>query len=190
VYVTHDLAEALVLGDRMAVMRQGRIEQIGHPVAVYQAPGTIATAQLLGFRSLGSLRQHPDDRWTPRSGGEFRGALPVRAGASESVEVFARPDRVRICAPGSGAPDSVAFVGGVIEEVVGLGTHIDVVVSLGTLRLRLVDDPDNASGLRAGAPVDLVVARKDVQVYAADGADWTDRDAAADRSDFVRERAS
>ena len=59
VFVTHDQAEAMALGDRVAVMRQGRIEQIGTPEAIYRAPATrfvagfVGTLNVLGGRVAG-----------------------------------------------------------------------------------------------------------------------------------------
>jgi ABC-type Fe3+/spermidine/putrescine transport system ATPase subunit len=51
-YVTHDQGEAFALGDRVAIMRQGRIEQIGPPEAVYQHPANPFVARFLGLNNL------------------------------------------------------------------------------------------------------------------------------------------
>jgi ABC-type Fe3+/spermidine/putrescine transport system ATPase subunit len=51
-YVTHDQAEAFALGDRVAIMRQGRIEQSGPPEAVYQHPASPFVARFLGLTNL------------------------------------------------------------------------------------------------------------------------------------------
>jgi multiple sugar transport system ATP-binding protein len=48
VYVTHDQGEALSLGDRMALMRRGRLQQVGPPAQVYDDPGTVFVAGFLG----------------------------------------------------------------------------------------------------------------------------------------------
>jgi len=48
IYVTHDQAEALVISDRIVVMNQGRIEQIGDPLMVYKQPATSFTAEFIG----------------------------------------------------------------------------------------------------------------------------------------------
>ncbi|WP_237110943.1 ABC transporter ATP-binding protein [Nonomuraea sp. MG754425] len=52
VYVTHDQVEALTMSDRMAVMNEGRIEQIGPPADLYRAPATTFTATFLGDTNL------------------------------------------------------------------------------------------------------------------------------------------
>jgi len=52
IYVTHDQEEAMTMSDRLAVMRHGRIEQIGHPVDVYEDPQTEFVAGFLGASNL------------------------------------------------------------------------------------------------------------------------------------------
>ncbi|MCG5220052.1 ABC transporter ATP-binding protein [Streptosporangium sp. KLBMP 9127] len=52
VYVTHDQVEALTMADRMAVMNEGRIEQVGAPADLYRAPETVFTATFLGDTNL------------------------------------------------------------------------------------------------------------------------------------------
>ena len=48
VHVTHDQTEAMVLGDRIAVLRDGRVEQIGTPDEVWRTPATSSSARFLG----------------------------------------------------------------------------------------------------------------------------------------------
>jgi multiple sugar transport system ATP-binding protein len=109
VYVTHDQAEALSLGDRVAVMRHGRIAQIGPPLAVYDAPADEFVGGFLGAppmnflparldRGAGRVGLRIGDQTTvaPAALGSHGGdevTLGVRA---ESIEVFdaAGPDRL------------------------------------------------------------------------------------------------
>ncbi|MEK9959462.1 MAG: sn-glycerol-3-phosphate ABC transporter ATP-binding protein UgpC, partial [Pelagibacteraceae bacterium] len=55
-YVTHDQVEAMTLADRMIVMNEGRVEQIGTPIDVYQKPQTIFTAQFIGSPAMNLLK--------------------------------------------------------------------------------------------------------------------------------------
>ena len=52
VYVTHDQEEALAISDRIAILRSGRIEQIGSPEEIYQRPGTAFVAEFLGGTNM------------------------------------------------------------------------------------------------------------------------------------------
>jgi ABC-type sugar transport system ATPase subunit len=53
IYVTHDQTEAMTLGNRIAVFNQGRIEQVGAPVSLYQSPANTFVAQFLGSYTCG-----------------------------------------------------------------------------------------------------------------------------------------
>jgi ABC-type sugar transport system ATPase subunit len=56
VYVTHDQAEAMSLGDRIGVMRDGALEQVGSPVDVYERPANLFVGQFVGTPSMNVLR--------------------------------------------------------------------------------------------------------------------------------------
>jgi spermidine/putrescine ABC transporter ATP-binding subunit len=56
IYVTHDQEEALTMSDRIAVMRGGRVEQIGTPAAIYEAPTTLFVADFIGDTNLLPVR--------------------------------------------------------------------------------------------------------------------------------------
>jgi ABC-type Fe3+/spermidine/putrescine transport system ATPase subunit len=75
IYVTHDQEEALALSDRVAVMRDGRIEQLGTPREVYERPANAFVARFIGETNLlpGVWRQDSDSRWRValRDGTEF-----------------------------------------------------------------------------------------------------------------------
>ncbi len=58
VFVTHDQAEAFAVADTIAILRQGRLEQIDRPEEVYRKPNTAAVAAFLGFRNLIDCRRH------------------------------------------------------------------------------------------------------------------------------------
>jgi multiple sugar transport system ATP-binding protein len=76
-YVTHDQAEAMTLGDRVAVMRDGRLQQIGPPETVYQSPANVFVASFLGSPAMNLVRGRllaGDD-----------GALVVELGAARIV---------------------------------------------------------------------------------------------------------
>ncbi len=55
VYVTHDQTEAMTLGDRVVVMRAGRVQQVGHPQDLYDHPANLFTAGFIGSPSMNFL---------------------------------------------------------------------------------------------------------------------------------------
>jgi len=65
IYVTHDLDEAISLADRIAILRNGHIQQIGTPVELYEKPLTADLAKFMGFRNhlSGQLQANASGRW-------------------------------------------------------------------------------------------------------------------------------
>src|SRR5205823_8987940 len=109
-YVTHDQEEAMTMSDRLAVMRHGRIEQIGEPHDVYERPATEFVAGFLGASNLldGEVAERGEARITVRlsSGGTV--TVPATNGAGSpgsKVRVGVRPEKVRL-EPDDGPSDA------------------------------------------------------------------------------------
>ena len=81
IYVTHDQEEALTMSDRLAVMANGRIEQVGTPAEVYEEPATAYVADFLGVSNLMDATitgRAPDGAWMIRVGEFELEAMAVR----------------------------------------------------------------------------------------------------------------
>jgi spermidine/putrescine transport system ATP-binding protein len=125
IYVTHDQEEALTMSDRLAVMSNGRIEQIGSPAEVYEEPSTAYVADFLGVSNLmpavgeggGSVRMG-DFQFTAT-----RGDL----GARGPVRVIIRPERVDLSDQGTPGDNRIP---GMVERVLYVGSVIQVLVHL------------------------------------------------------------
>jgi len=111
VYVTHDQEEALTMSDRLAVISQGRIEQVGTPAEVYETPKTAFVANFVGVSNLVSGR-----------------AAEEITGSSGTFSV--RPEKIRIVPPGTVVSDSMYGAEGIIREVVYLGMYTRYLVEL------------------------------------------------------------
>ncbi|MGF6738305.1 ATP-binding cassette domain-containing protein [Paraburkholderia sp. CNPSo 3155] len=112
VYVTHDQAEAMELGDRIVVMSAGRIEQIGSPRDIYYRPANRTVAQFVG--TINRIAGEPSNGMLTTSGG----AVPLPAHASNANgahEIFFRPEDARLTDPAlaqlRGQIESTAFLG-------------------------------------------------------------------------------
>jgi putative spermidine/putrescine transport system ATP-binding protein len=110
IFVTHDQTEALALANRIVVMRDGAIEQIGSPEEIYDRPASRFVADFVGFENIYAVR---DGRLYSDSGlVPFTGELPKAAGLAF------RPRSVALGAgPLSGAVRGVSFAGGAREYV-------------------------------------------------------------------------
>ena len=159
VYVTHDQEEALTMSDRLAVMHQGRIEQLGTPKDVYSEPATTFVADFLGISNLmrGEARGRSGDGCAV-SFGEFqlhaaRGELDT-TGATRLV---IRPERVRLEARDFSRSDAENRVPGMVERVVYMGAanHVLVRLAHGELITALVQDTGEGVRYSQGDPVQV-----------------------------------
>ncbi|MEK6719283.1 MAG: ABC transporter ATP-binding protein [Chloroflexota bacterium] len=142
VYVTHDQEEALSLSDRVVVMNEGRIEQIGTPFEIYNFPTTAFVASFVG--TLNVLAASVVDAASGRlsvDGQEIR-AASVSAPNGSKVSVALRPEIVTIGGEGDGNRLS-----GKIEDVTFLGSIVRIRVKVGEGAGRLSFDTFNNPSL-------------------------------------------
>jgi multiple sugar transport system ATP-binding protein len=128
VFVTHDQVEAMTLADRIVVMRDGRILQVGAPMELYEKPADVFTARFIGSPTMNIL----PGRTTAADGKpalELAGntiALPLRPAAlpSEAL-VGVRPQELRVLASGDNA-DLVLTGKVAVVEPLGSETFVHV----------------------------------------------------------------
>jgi putative spermidine/putrescine transport system ATP-binding protein len=109
IYVTHDQAEAMALGDRIVVMRKGAIAQAGAPREIYFAPQSRFVAEFIGAANIIEAECHDGALALPG------GRLPLADGATGPVVAMIRPESITVMAPDgaglAGRVDAVSFVG-------------------------------------------------------------------------------
>lgn len=132
IFVTHDQEEALSMSDRVVVMEEGYIEQVGTPRQVYEEPQTLNVAKFIGEVNIfdGDIVQVDDKKVTVNVLGKLR-TVPSsrRFSAGEKVNVLIRPEDVRVW----GQPevkDASEMFAGTVEEVIYKGTTVDLMVRL------------------------------------------------------------
>jgi ABC-type Fe3+/spermidine/putrescine transport system ATPase subunit len=123
IYVTHDQDEALSMSDRIAVMRAGRVEQIGEPTAIYGAPASPFVAKFVGATNLfeGVVTRRSGDVIDVAIEG---GSLRVRSKAGEvgdRVEVSIRPEAIRLLGANEASPADWGTLTGNLSGVEYLG---------------------------------------------------------------------
>jgi len=127
IYVTHDQAEAMELGDRVVVMRKGAIAQIGSPRDIYFAPKDRFVAEFIGAANI--VEAPVDNGQLVLPGGK----LPVAVeGSRQDAIAMIRPETIRIVAadssPLSGTIDSVSFIGDRQRFVISGASHKSLTV--------------------------------------------------------------
>jgi putative spermidine/putrescine transport system ATP-binding protein len=100
IHVTHDQEEALAMSDRLAVFRDGRVEQVGSPAEVYESPRTAFVADFVGVSNV------------------LPGGLGIR------------PEKLRLLPAGESPPDGWSSLPGRVEDAVYLGSHTRFVVAV------------------------------------------------------------
>ena len=110
VYVTHDQIEALTLGDRLAVLRDGVLQQVGTPDDVYRRPANRFVATFIGSPAMNVLPAELDG--SDVVAGPFRVALRAAEGVRDGLplELGIRPEHVEIRSSGEGVPARVELV--------------------------------------------------------------------------------
>jgi spermidine/putrescine transport system ATP-binding protein len=173
VYVTHDQEEALTMSDRVAVLAEGRVEQVGPPREIYSAPATTFVAGFLGAANIFDA-----DVLEAGGGSAVCSALDTRLGAAIEdgaasalkgrAAIVIRPERISLQNPGEPIGPGRNAIGGVVSQVVYLGNCTQVHVDVGAPTALIVEVANHA-GPRSvthepGAKVSCVCTHDAVRV--------------------------
>ena len=132
IYVTHDQVEAMTLADRIVVLNEGRIEQVGTPAEVYARPASTFVASFIGAPPMNLLPAELSDR-----GLEVGGFVaPNPSQHRGKVTVGLRPERAHL----NGVGDGIFVEVGVVEE---LGAHRLIHGKIGTHQLTVTQDAEH-----------------------------------------------
>jgi spermidine/putrescine transport system ATP-binding protein len=155
VFVTHDQDEALTMSDRIAVLSQGRIEQLGAPEELYERPRTRFVADFLAVKNILEVRVESVDAGRARL--RTSGGLVFAAGndggyrAGEVVFVGIRPERIVLRPEDAGAtPDGLP---GLLDDEVYLGDRTEWHVKVGDARLVVAEEALSAKKRARGDQV-------------------------------------
>jgi multiple sugar transport system ATP-binding protein len=182
IYVTHDQVEAMTLGDRIGVMNQGRLIQVGRPSDVYAQPADLFVAGFIGSPSMAFIEVEARGARAPEIDGlpiSVPPAVAEAAGAQGTLSIGVRPEAVTLTQPTDG----------------GSTWEIDLVEDLGSERIVLVRRGRHAlrtrlpfRELRGAKPGDRVGVRIDHELvhYFGDDGRRIDAEAAAGRAVAAR----
>jgi spermidine/putrescine transport system ATP-binding protein len=172
IYVTHDQEEALTMSDRIAVMSQGRVEQVGGPKEIYEEPATAYVADFLGVSNLMDAEASGD------VGGGCRvrlGEFDLVAGQGEPTttggcKITIRPERVDVQPQGTTGENHLPAI---VERVVYVGAVLQVILHLAsgqTIQAWMPNDGDHEPH-RSGDAVTAHFPRSALRVLPAGGAE-------------------
>ena len=153
VYVTHDQVEAMTMADRIVVMHDGRIEQIGTPLDLYDHPGNLFVAQFIGSPAMnvieGTVRRNNGAAHVEAAGG-VKWPLGTAGGSQGQVVCYGvRPEHLQ-------ATDAAAGVAAEVIVVEPTGAETELLVQAGAAQLTLVTHgrPQVSPGDKIGLAVE------------------------------------
>jgi multiple sugar transport system ATP-binding protein len=148
VYVTHDQIEAMTMADRIVVMHDGIIEQIGTPLELFDRPGNLFVAQFIGSPSMnilkGTMRVVDGRAWVDAEGHAWPSNVLAQARDGQHVSYGVRPGDLSLSASGQGIPAKVV----VVEPT---GAETELLLEVGGTRVIVV-----IHGRTSALPDDIV----------------------------------
>ena len=137
IYVTHDQTEAMTLGDRIVIMKDGFIQQVGTPTEVFEMPKNLFVAEFIGAPKMNIMRTE-----LVKEGGKYyvtpfgskievdgaKGqALAAKGYGSRSIDLGVRPEHIVLAKKGEGIPCTLE-----VNEMMGSELHLHVFTEDGT----------------------------------------------------------
>ena len=158
VYVTHDQVEAMTMSDRVFLINNGVVQQVGSPLEIYRSPVNQFVANFVGKANF--LKGTADGGRISITG--TNQSVPYSGKLSGKVVLTLRPENVKIVPSGG-------ELTGTIQNMYYLGNENDCRVDLGGVSVRIIADPHSFDSLSAGQKIDMKI--QDELVYADDGKD-------------------
>ena len=167
IYVTHDQTEAMTLGDRIVIMKDGFIQQIGTPQEVFDHPANLFVAGFIGTPQMNLFDAHlarKDGKYTVTVGSvtvelseEKQQRLAAKDVAEQDVVLGVRPDHIMLCADGvKGKVD--------VSEMMGSSVHLHVTAE-GKDVIVIVPTNGAAAHFPAGSEVNMIFGGNVAHVF-------------------------
>ena len=167
IYVTHDQTEAMTLGDRIVIMKDGFIQQIGTPQEVFNHPANLFVAGFIGTPQMNLFDAHlarKDGKYTVTVGSitvelseEKQQRLAAKDVAEQDVVLGVRPDHIMLCADGvKGKVD--------VSEMMGSSVHLHVTAE-GKDIIVIVPTNGAAAHFPAGSEVNMIFGGNVAHVF-------------------------
>ena len=165
VFVTHDQDEALTMSDRIALLKDGQIVQLGTPEELYNAPSCRYAAGVVGVSNIfqGSIKKSAFIAGPPAR--EFK--LPL-GHAKEGTGLMIRPEHMRVSPAGQITNTIHDQIGATVEDCIYLGSSrtVQARTDAGALLIARTEVPRSPDGIHAGAQIQMHWEAADARVLA------------------------
>lgn len=137
IFVTHDQEEALSMSDRVVVLHNGEIQQIGTPRQVYEKPNNLTVATFIGEVNIfpTTVEAYHDGTITVQIEGQqhaYKSTTPYAV--HDKINILLRPEDIRVYDTQE-VEDTTGMYPGVVEEIIYKGTTVDLMVKLNSGKL-------------------------------------------------------
>jgi len=171
IFVTHDQEEALSIADRVAVLDQGVIQQVGTPTELYDSPANRFIATFVGtVNLLGGTLEQADGVMVFRS--DILGTIRLAAAAARPgpAQIAIRPHAIHLAARGAAGDASLVWAEGSVTQREFLGEFVRYTVKIGQTELT-ADQPHHTAdpGFAPGTAVRVGINPAQVRVLPSDG---------------------
>jgi len=164
IVVTHDQEEALVMADRIAILKDGKLLQHGTPLEIYEYPETRFAADFIGVMNFFPARL-VDGAFTASDGTTFKAVVPDATNPGDEVLAAVRPERLHL---GAGATENrlTGTVRAMAYHGLDLQVHLDTPLSPHPVMLRLTADAAEGHALSIGDTITAGWSARDTRVFA------------------------
>ena len=161
IYVTHDQEEALTMSDKVVVMSDGMIQQIGSPEEIYNEPNTVFVADFIGESNIFSGKMSSKKK-VSFCGAEFPCLDDFHVGAE--VDVVIRPEDIEMTALDKGQ------IKGIVQSVIFKGMHYDITVRSGDNEVLMKSTKNAVIGDELGLTIEpdgihVIYAQTNINTY-------------------------
>lgn len=174
-YVTHDHQEALALGDKIAVLRDGVVVQVGTPLELWRSPRDVFVSRALGQPEMNLLEATVEDGQLVAAGGAVTMSAPSHLGLAtgDAAYLAVRPREIELAGTSPAADAGWVEVPGRVRLAERLGRQIELAVAVGGTEMIVVVDSDDAPA--EGENVTIMLPHDLILVFAREpGADPDD----------------
>ena len=155
IYVTHDQEEALTMSDKIVVLSEGKIQQIGTPEDIYNEPKNAFVADFIGESNIIDGVMHKD--YLVEFAGRKFDCLDFGFSEMENVDVVIRPEDIEVTSPENG------HISGVVTSVTFIGVHYEIIVDIDGFKWMIQSTDSQTPGDVIGLvlqPDDIHIMRK------------------------------
>lgn len=168
IYVTHDQEEAMTMSDRIVILANGELQQVGNPEEVYEQPANLFVADFIGSPSMNFFNVKLEDDTLVGSSFEYKLSESLLSrlknlSTSDDLILGVRPENIKIAGPETGEQSTISAIVDV-REPVGSDNYLYVSIGDEDLTMRVPGDQK----IEQGTTIDIAIREEDIHLFDSD----------------------